>query len=69
MITKDGCIFLEEKTASTPYHNSINYIDKSNTHINIPYILLFELYDLIEFHMKKQGINFEEFKEEIYAKN
>lgn len=69
MKLKKGKVHLLDKIASTPYDNHITYVDVEDNIIVVPYSLLFGLYDIVQFHMEKNGWDFEEFKNHIYAKD
>jgi len=60
MNTKHGIIQLENMQSSNPHQDSITYKDTTGTLINVPYLLLLNLYRSIQHSFKFES--FEEFE-------
>jgi hypothetical protein len=62
MEIKNGIFYLGESKSCTPYQESIIYTDKDNNKVNIPYSLLFGLYELVKFDTERRGIDISKYK-------
>ena len=66
MKTQEGVIVLEDSKSFSPAADGVYYNDLSGMRVFVPYSLLVRLYEGARFGMRRKGINWEDFCDELF---